>query len=56
MTAGLFTPASLHHPGAHSVMIATAAEKNPSCFTSGRPLADAETELAPVYIALVSCR
>jgi len=38
--------------GAHSVMIATAAEKNLSCFRSGRPLADTETELAPAYIAL----
>jgi len=38
--------------GAHSVMIATAAEKNLSCFRSGRPPADAETELAPRYIAL----
>jgi len=34
-------------------MIATAAEKNLSCFRSGHPLADAETELAPLYIALV---
>ena len=35
-------------------MIATAAEKNLSCFTSRGPLADAETELAPAYIGLVS--
>ena len=34
-------------------MIATAAEKNPSCFRPG-PLADAEADLAPTYISLVS--
>lgn len=37
-------------------MIATAAEKNLSCFTPGRPLVDAETELVPKYAALVSSR
>ena len=38
--------------GAHSVMIATAAEKNLSCF-SGNPLVDAETVLNPEYLSLV---
>lgn len=42
--------------GAHSVMIATAAEKNLSCFAPGRLLVDAEKELIPTYIALVSGR
>ncbi|KAF8320897.1 FMN-linked oxidoreductase, partial [Clavulina sp. PMI_390] len=37
--------------GAHSVMIATAAEKNLSCFAPG-PLVDAESVLAPAYISL----
>lgn len=39
--------------GAHSVMIATAAESNPSCF-SKTPLVDVETTLIPSYIRLVS--
>jgi len=38
--------------GAHSVMIATAAEKNLSCFRIGLPSVDVETELVPRYIAL----
>ncbi|KZT43716.1 FMN-linked oxidoreductase [Sistotremastrum suecicum HHB10207 ss-3] len=37
--------------GAHSVMIATAAESNPSCF-SKTPLVDVETTLIPSYIRL----
>jgi tRNA-dihydrouridine synthase 2 len=38
--------------GAHSVMIATAAESNPSCF-SPTPLTDVEDTLIPAYIRLV---
>lgn len=38
--------------GAHSVMIATAAEANPSCF-SPTPLSDLEETLIPAYIRLV---
>lgn len=38
---------------AHSVMIARAAETNPSCF-SGEPLADIEETLVPGYLRLVS--
>ncbi len=38
--------------GAHSVMIATAAERNLSCFADG-PLVDAETVLVPTYFSLV---
>jgi len=38
--------------GAHSVMIATAAESNPSCFSS-TPLTDVEDTLIPAYIRLV---
>jgi len=37
--------------GAHSVMIATAAESNPSCFSS-TPLIDVEDTLIPAYIRL----
>jgi len=37
--------------GAHSVMIATAAESNPSCF-SATPLTDIEDTLIPAYIRL----
>jgi len=37
--------------GAHSVMIATAAERNLSCFAGG-PLVDAETVLVPTYFSL----
>jgi tRNA-dihydrouridine synthase 2 len=40
--------------GAHSVMVATAAESNLSCFASA-PVVDAETVLAPEYARLV-CR
>jgi tRNA-dihydrouridine synthase 2 len=40
------------HPGAHSVMIATAAENNPSCF-SATPLVDVEETLIPSYIRMV---
>ena len=39
--------------GASSVMIATAAESNPSCFSS-TPLMDAESTLVPSYLRLVS--
>jgi hypothetical protein len=39
--------------GAHSVMIATAAESNPSCF-SPRPLVDLERTLVLPYLRLVS--
>lgn len=38
--------------GAHSAMIATAAESNPSCFSSAS-LTDLEQSLAPSYIRLV---
>ena len=38
--------------GAHSVMIATAAEANPSCF-SPSPLNDLEETLIPAYMRLV---
>ena len=38
--------------GAHSVMIATAAEANPSCF-SPTPLNDLEETLIPAYMRLV---
>ena len=38
--------------GAHSVMIATAAESNPSCF-SPTPLVDLEKTLVPPYLRLV---
>lgn len=41
--------------GAHGVLVATAAEKNTSCFTSG-PLADAETVVNPTYFSLVSSK
>jgi len=37
--------------GAHSVMIATAAEANPSCF-SPRPLVDVEQTLVPSYLRI----
>ncbi|KIM88910.1 hypothetical protein PILCRDRAFT_813912 [Piloderma croceum F 1598] len=37
--------------GAHSVMIATAAESNPTCFSS-EPLKDLEDTLVPAYIRL----
>ncbi|KAF7307534.1 tRNA-dihydrouridine synthase 2 [Mycena indigotica] len=37
--------------GAHSVMIARAAESNPSCF-SPKPLIDVEKTLSPAYIRL----
>ncbi|KAH7915703.1 hypothetical protein BJ138DRAFT_1132449 [Hygrophoropsis aurantiaca] len=37
--------------GAHSVMIATAAESNPSCFSSS-PVLDVETTLIPSYLRL----
>lgn len=40
-------------PGASSVMIATAAESNPTCFSS-MPLMDVETTLIPSYLRLVS--
>lgn len=40
-------------PGASSVMIATAAESNPTCFSS-TPLMDVETTLIPSYLRLVS--
>lgn len=40
-------------PGASSVMIATAAESNPTCFSS-TPLIDVETTLIPSYLRLVS--
>ena len=39
--------------GASSVMIATAAESNPTCFSS-TPLMDVETTLIPSYLRLVS--
>ena len=39
--------------GAHSVMIATAAEANPSCF-SPTPLADTHRTLVPTYLRVVS--
>ncbi len=38
--------------GAHSVMIARAAEANPSCF-SNTPLTDVEETLVPDYLRLV---
>ena len=38
--------------GAHSVMIATAAERNLSCFANS-PLVDAGTVLVPMYLSLV---
>ncbi len=38
--------------GAHSAMIATAAEQNPTCF-SPTPLKDLETTFVPAYIRLV---
>lgn len=38
--------------GAHSCMIATAAEANPTCF-SPKPYTDLETTLIPSYIRLV---
>jgi tRNA-dihydrouridine synthase 2 len=38
--------------GAHSVMIARAAESNPSCF-SANPLKDVERNLWPAYLRLV---
>jgi tRNA-dihydrouridine synthase 2 len=38
--------------GAHSVMIARAAESNPSCFSS-EPLRDVERSLWPAYLRLV---
>lgn len=40
-------------PGASSVMIATAAESNPTCFSS-TPLMDVESTLIPSYLRLVS--
>ena len=42
-----------HLAGAHSVMIATAAEANPTCF-SPTPLKDLELTFVPAYIRLVS--
>ena len=39
--------------GAHSVMIATAAEANPSCF-SPTPLVDVHRTLVPTYLRVVS--
>ena len=38
--------------GAHSVMIATAAEANPSCF-SHTPLVDVHRTLVPTYLRVV---
>ena len=40
--------------GAHSVMIATAAESNPTCFDP-KPLVDLEGTLLPPYVQLVRC-
>jgi tRNA-dihydrouridine synthase 2 len=44
---------TVHIQGAHSVMIATAAEANPSCFST-TPLVDLEETLVPTYLRLVS--
>ena len=41
--------------GVHSVMIARAAESNPSCF-SADPLKDVERNLWPAYLRLVRCQ
>lgn len=41
----------IHCSGADSVMIATAAESNPSCF-SATPLRDVESTLSPAYMRL----
>lgn len=41
----------MHRSGADSVMIATAAESNPSCF-SATPLRDVESTLSPSYVRL----
>ncbi|CAE6442722.1 hypothetical protein ACGC1H_007576 [Rhizoctonia solani] len=38
--------------GATSVMMARAAEANPSCFDSSRPVRDAELEIMPEYLRL----
>ncbi|QRV94740.1 tRNA-dihydrouridine synthase 1 [Ceratobasidium sp. AG-Ba] len=38
--------------GATSVMIARAAESNPSCFDASRPVRDAELEMIPEYLRL----
>ncbi|CAE6522961.1 unnamed protein product [Rhizoctonia solani] len=38
--------------GATSVMIARAAEANPSCFDASRPVRDAELEIMPEYLRL----
>ncbi|CUA76381.1 tRNA-dihydrouridine synthase 2 [Rhizoctonia solani] len=38
--------------GATSVMMARAAEANPSCFDSSRPVRDAELEIIPEYLRL----
>lgn len=40
--------------GVTSVMLARAAESNPSCFDASRPLRDAELEMIPEYLRLVS--
>jgi tRNA-dihydrouridine synthase 2 len=40
--------------GATSVMLARAAESNPSCFDPSRPLRDADLEMIPEYLRLVS--
>lgn len=40
--------------GATSVMLARAAESNPSCFDTSRPVRDAELEMIPEYLRLVS--
>ncbi|ELU39409.1 tRNA-dihydrouridine synthase 2 [Rhizoctonia solani AG-1 IA] len=40
--------------GATSVMMARAAEANPSCFDPSRPAQDAELEIMPEYLRLVS--
>ncbi|KAB5592040.1 TRNA-dihydrouridine synthase [Ceratobasidium theobromae] len=38
--------------GATSVMLARAAESNPSCFDTSRPVRDAELEMIPEYLRL----
>ena len=38
--------------GAHSIMIATAAESNPTCFDPN-PLLELESTLLPQYVRLV---
>ena len=40
--------------GATSVMLARAAESNPSCFDASSPVRDAELEMIPEYLRLVS--